>query len=284
MPPERRVITCPVLRPDGTVLQKPGLDRRTGLLYQPDVNYPPVEDTPSIAVCLARRDALLDLVAPWPFATPHHRSAWLAALFTCIAHPLIEGPCPLFVIDAQRAGLRKTTLVRLASSVAFGGDPAFLDPSMTSESFASRATEHIKQGASAIVIDNVVATSSLPLEHLLAAMSHGALASRATWWLTGNGITLPRRLWERSLRIALGSKDGVPSTAPLPDLRHPKWLSDGRPQLLSSALSLVRRFAIEAWHRTRGPISDEPFQEWTAFIESLFRWLDLPDPTKVRYL
>src|SRR5271170_8388069 len=108
MPPEQRLVACPILRPDGTILQKPGLDPSTGLLYQPDGDYPPVEDTPSTATCLARRDALLDLVAPWPFATPHHRSAWLAGFFTCIARPLIHGPCPLFLIDGHGNGLRKT--------------------------------------------------------------------------------------------------------------------------------------------------------------------------------
>ena len=44
-----------------------------------------------------------------------------------------------------QVGLRKTTLVRLRRALAFGRDPASIDPSLTSESFASRAAQHISK-------------------------------------------------------------------------------------------------------------------------------------------
>jgi hypothetical protein len=273
---ERRIITRPVLRPDGTVLQKPGLDLATGLLYQPDVDYPSVEDTPSTAECLARRDALLDLVAPWPFANPQHRSACLAGFFTCIARPLIKGPCPLFVIDSQDVGLRKTTLVRLTSSLAIGTNPAFLDHTGGSETLASDVARLIEERAPFIVLDNIGGASAPPAEALLSAVQR---SPDATWWLTGNEIALPARLWQRSLRIALHGKN-TPTT-PVPELHDPKWQKSARPRLLSSALSLVRRFTLEAWRRPSVPVTSDSFDGWMAFMPGFFQWLDMPDPIAV---
>jgi putative DNA primase/helicase len=53
------ITTCPVLRPDGTVLDKPGFDEWTGILYDPrGVEYPAIPAAPTRVEALA---ALADL-------------------------------------------------------------------------------------------------------------------------------------------------------------------------------------------------------------------------------
>ena len=46
--PLEAVVTAPVLLPDGRVLQRPGYDPDSGLLYQPDADYLPVPEKPTL--------------------------------------------------------------------------------------------------------------------------------------------------------------------------------------------------------------------------------------------
>ena len=43
------VTETPLLRADGTILQEPGYDAATGIMYQPYCNYPPIPEEPQQA-------------------------------------------------------------------------------------------------------------------------------------------------------------------------------------------------------------------------------------------
>ena len=42
------VVDCPVLRPDGSVIETPGYDAATGILYAPSIEFPVVPEEPGI--------------------------------------------------------------------------------------------------------------------------------------------------------------------------------------------------------------------------------------------
>ena len=81
------VVEAPCLRPDGTVLDRPGYDRATGLLYCPSADYPPVPKNPSKADGVRASDELLALVVDFPFEGEEHAAAWLAAASRCRRAP-----------------------------------------------------------------------------------------------------------------------------------------------------------------------------------------------------
>src|SRR5581483_7468752 len=60
------VIEAPTMRPDGTILDKPGWDAETGLLYEPNADFPLIPQTPSRGQAQAAADRLLDLVGNFP--------------------------------------------------------------------------------------------------------------------------------------------------------------------------------------------------------------------------
>ncbi|MCH7863738.1 MAG: hypothetical protein IIC56_00815 [Proteobacteria bacterium] len=67
------VVECPVLRPDGTILQTPGFDLDTGIFYSAGIEFPPVPDSPSQADALkaaGRRHQGGDVAGPEP--EPRH--------------------------------------------------------------------------------------------------------------------------------------------------------------------------------------------------------------------
>ena len=76
------VVECPVLRPDGSVLQQPGYDPESGLLYAPSGNFLEVPDTPDRGAALDALAQLREAVRDFPFETEAHRAAWLCSLLT----------------------------------------------------------------------------------------------------------------------------------------------------------------------------------------------------------
>lgn len=76
------VVDYPVLRLDGTILCRPGYDPDTGLLLESGLDFSTIPDQPLKTEAVAARDALLEVVADFPFEGDAHRAAWLAALLT----------------------------------------------------------------------------------------------------------------------------------------------------------------------------------------------------------
>ena len=111
------VTEVPLLRADGTVLEVPGYDRRSGILYLPEILYPKVPDAPTRDDAAAAANVLLDVVVDFPFKGPEHKSAWLAALLTPLARPAVAGCAPLFVFDANAAGTGKSMLCDIIALV-----------------------------------------------------------------------------------------------------------------------------------------------------------------------
>ena len=106
------IVETPTLRWDGTILDTPGYDASTGLLYIPSLDFPPIPGSPSKEDARQAADDLLDLVTDFPFALivreggsddggSTNRAAWLAGLLTPFARFAIEGSTPFFMFDAS---------------------------------------------------------------------------------------------------------------------------------------------------------------------------------------
>lgn len=106
------VVEAPALRLDGSIIDRPGYDEQTGLLYMPNRDFPPIPGRPSREDAGKALALILDLVADFPFATDEHRAAWVAALLTPLARFAIDGPCPLFMFDANVPAAGKSSTLR----------------------------------------------------------------------------------------------------------------------------------------------------------------------------
>src|SRR5262249_7092174 len=114
------VLEYPVLRPDGTVLCRPGYDPDTGLLLDLTGATPAVASHPSRDDPVAARDALLDVIADFPLVRAVHRAAWLAGLLPPLARFAFAGPAPLFLVDANVRGAGKGLLVDTIATIITG--------------------------------------------------------------------------------------------------------------------------------------------------------------------
>jgi putative DNA primase/helicase len=114
------ITTCPVLRPDGTVLRQPGLDDRTGILFDPrGVDYPQVPEAPTRDDALVALAELKSLISEFPFVDGPSRSVALSGLLTSVSRPALA-TAPMHAFDAPAAGAGKSKLADCCAVIATG--------------------------------------------------------------------------------------------------------------------------------------------------------------------
>ncbi|MGW5642216.1 hypothetical protein ACWEV3_11020 [Saccharopolyspora sp. NPDC003752] len=111
LPVLRRIISTPVLRPDGTLLQRPGYDPATGFLLATRAHLDPVPERPTAEQVEESRQFLLErFLRDFPWRTPADRANYLGLLVTPIIRPFTRALSPFGVIDATMPGSGKTIL------------------------------------------------------------------------------------------------------------------------------------------------------------------------------
>ena len=287
------VVECPVLRPDGSVLQRPGHDAESGLFYAPSGDFRPVPEAPGQDEAHASLAQLREAVSDFPFGADADFAAWLCALLTPLARAAVTGPVPLFLIDGNLRGCGKSLLAdvcavlldgRSAPRTTLPGREAELRQTITSLALGAERT---------VLLDNVTGALGSPAldraltaetwrDRMVGSSRQVALPLQITWVATGNHVALAGDTSRRCLRIRLHSPLERPESRD--DFRHPRlldWLRRERSRLLPAALTLLRAYAVAG--RPRQPIEAwGSFESWSDWVRSTVVWLGLPDPALTR--
>jgi hypothetical protein len=111
LPVLRRIISTPVLRPNGTLLQTPGYDPATGFYLAANGHLDPIPDRPTPQQVDAAREFLLErFLRDFPWRSPADRANYLALLVTPLVRPFIRALAPFGMIEASMPGSGKTIL------------------------------------------------------------------------------------------------------------------------------------------------------------------------------
>jgi putative DNA primase/helicase len=139
LPYLRTVVTTPFLRPDFSLVQQPGYDAESGILFDPQgVEFPPVPEKPSWDDALAALDCFDKMFGDFPFvldgpangeSEPYRdqrgkvhsasRSVAYSILLSGLARTFLK-TCPLHGVNARQARTGKTKLVDCASIIVCG--------------------------------------------------------------------------------------------------------------------------------------------------------------------
>lgn len=291
------VTEVPVLRPNGTVLDKPGYDDETGLLYEPG------NLTVSIVAEPTRDDAeraaaeLLEVVADFPFATDADRSAFLAAVLTPFCQHAIAGCSPLFQIDGNTRGTGKTKLVEVVGLIVTGRTVARLVYAPSNEELSKQITAIALSGDSLVLFDNIGPEQRLggpTLDALLTGRSWkgrilgrsemtSAIPMHTTWFATGNNVSVTEDTVRRLCRIRLESPEEHPEERV--DFRHPRlegWVLANRARLVAAALTILRAFVVAGRPALRGAAEWGSFEEWSHLVRGALVFAGQPDPGDTR--
>lgn len=278
----------PCIRPDGTVLEQPGYDAATHLLYEPtiDVTVPmvPTRDEAKAAV-----GELLGLVADFPFTTAAHASAWLSGLLTLLARPAIDGPTPLLLIDASERGSGKTLLADAIGLIVSGRTlPRRTCPESQEEWKKSMLAIAIAADP-IILIDNItrqlrsdaldaVLTGTSYRERVLGRNEELTLDVRTLFIATANNASLSPDLVRRALHVRLEGDTERPESRTgftHPDLRG--HILENRARYLLAALTILRGYYVAGCPDMKlKPMGS--FEAWSRVVRNALVWAGQADP------
>jgi len=288
------VIAAPTLRPDGTIIQEPGYDPQTGLLYTPGDRFPAIsaDATPEMARQAARE--LLEVVVDFEFSADADRSAWLALVLSQIGRQAIAGCVPMFAITATTPGSGKGLLADAASMIVFGRVAARKAYSESDEEQRKAITAVATEALPAVLFDNVhhvigsqsldaALTASTWSDRILgSSRTTGDLPLRTVWTATGNNLRFGADVARRVLPIRL--KPSIENPEQRTGFIHDDllgWVRENRPRLAVAALTMLRAYYVAGRPEQPGWAWGS-FGEWSALIRGAIVWSGLPDPLNTR--
>lgn len=285
------VVSGPVLRADGTVLQTPGYDPESRLFYAPGQDFEAVPERPSSAESEAALDRLRRAVCDFPFQTEAHFVGWLASLLTPGAFRLQGSPSPLNLVDANVRGDDKSLLAdvchlivtdRPAPRMAYLRDESELRKAITTIALKARQMVLIDnvRGAFGSPTLDLALTSTIWEDRLLGQNVEVELPLLVTWYVTGNNIDLKGDLGRRCVHIRLESPEEKPEHRG--GFRHPRlldWLEKERRHLLPAALTLLAGFRADP-SPAPALVPWGSYESWSDLVRTIVVWLGLPDPAE----
>ncbi|HYT92225.1 MAG TPA: DUF3854 domain-containing protein [Gemmataceae bacterium] len=292
--PLEAVTEYPVLRANGTILDRRGYDRETGLLYRPVGEFPPVPESPTKDDAARACAALLDVVADFPFARAEHQSAYLSGILTPLARFAFDGPAPLHSIDANTRGAGKGLLADTIALIVSGRGFARATYTHDNREMSKTITALALSGETLTLLDNLTgAVGGSALDAALTSTEwHGRILGkseqprvplRVTWYGTSNNCIFCGDTPRRVLQIRLETSEEKPEERT--GFRHPRlleWVRQERGRLLVAALTI-----LAAYCRAGRPASPElkpwgSFEGWSDLVRGALVWAGQPDPGNAR--
>ena len=277
------VVRTPILRPDGTVLDKPGYDAQTHFWYAPDpgIVFPPVPAEPTTEDVRRARIALKLPLCEFPFFAESDRTAAIAMLFDQIVLPMILGNRPLYFFDAPAGavGSGKSTIPKIWKSV-LTGVPGAASPIGTSEEEIQKQITGtlVDNRPPVIVFDNLtgvvasaalcaLATTTEWTARILGQSKMPAVPNTTTWAMTGNGARLSQDIARRCVLIRLNPP---PEAFRRTDFAIPNIERYGvvhRAELIHAALVLARAWVVAG--RPKDPNPDMILGSFESWVETV---------------
>lgn len=255
VPVLRGIVMSPVLRPDKTLIQRPGFDSETGLYYHQRLRTSAVPDRPSPEDVGWARRLVTTVFSDFPFVAQSDRAQYIGSLFSPIIRPFTPGPTPLVAITATAPASGKS-LLKDVYGYLYGGD----DIAWTSEEPELRkriTAKLIEGGAPVLSFDNLpsgVAIKSATLASLLTINTWGDrvlgvsqtvnVPNDRLWVATGNNLRTGGDIKRRTIWVRLDPDCPEPEKRDgfaVGDLRP--WLDEKADQLLMALLVLVADWA-----------------------------------------
>jgi hypothetical protein len=290
------VVEYPVLRPDGTLLLKPGYDSQTCLLFEPGRGvHGKLKMSPGLADAKKAVGAIREVVRDFPWQEQAHFAAYLAGLLTPLARFAFEGPSPLFLVDSNVRGAGKGLLLHTISHIVTGERFTVASYTRDSDELRKRITSLALAGDRLVLFDNLAGTfGDAVLDAALTATSWSDRllgANRMTrvplsvvWFATGNNVSVGGDTARRTCHIRLESEEEKPEVRS--GFLHPDllgWVKDNRGRLLAHALTIAHAYCL-AGRPDLGLPPWGSFEGWSGLVRQAVVWAGLPDPAQTRLL
>ena len=275
------ITLTPMVRADGSILDRPGYDPASRYLFLPEagVNVSAVPEAPTDSD-VDKAVGLLDtMLAGFPWGSKDDRANYLGLLLTPMLRMVTPPTYKLFGIAAHQPGSGKTLLADIATTL-HGGVLRSEVPEDEAE-WRKQSTSILSQTSAPVVhIDNITGVlKSSTLAGLLTAgqaTSDRELGSNRVittvndrcWVVTGNNLSLGGDLIRRTILIMIDPNMANPETREfeIEDLKG--WVREHRNELLWSLLVMIRAWVAQGKPMPKRPQSDS-FTRWETVLAGI---------------
>ena len=281
------VISAPTLRPDGSILSKPGYDRQTGLILLDSVRLPAsMPKQPSRDDALAALDLLDELLSGFPFVDDAAASVGLSTIVT----PIVRGcmtTSPMHVITAPTAGSGKSYLCDLAAAPVLGDACPVMSAQCNTEEMEKRIGAKLMSGHPIVCLDNIngdlggdflcqIIDRPIVEPRILGSSRTIRIPNQHVVFVTGNNVRLKGDLTRRAITGTLDAKMEKPSERDFPFRPFDRVLKD-RGKYVGAALTIVQAFFVAG----KPSVEMTPFasfEGWSNSVRAALIWLGRADP------
>jgi putative DNA primase/helicase len=279
------VVNCPTLRADGSVIDTPGFDKSTGLLFAPEgTSYPPIPRCPNKDDAFRALVGISELIGKFPFVAAADRSVALSAILTPLLRSAIS-TAPLHAFTAPAAGTGKSLLVDIASVIATGHPCPVISQGRTEEELEKRLGAALLAGDTLLSLDNCerplggeflcqALTQPLLKIRILGKSLNVEVPTNATFYATGNNLVLEADITRRAIRSALDAGLERPELREFDFDPVERAIAD-RGELVVSALTILLAYHVAGRPQLCKPLGS--FGDWS-WVRNALVWLDQADP------
>ena len=288
------IIHSPTLRPDGSLLERPGYDETTGLFFDSNgTTFPTLPHHATLDEARSALGLLQEVVRDFPFAHPWDFSAWVSAVLSLVCRYTIQGCVPLHGITATTRGSGKSLLADTIALIGTGHPAARWSQVFDEDEERKRLLALALDGDPLICIDNITAplgsgalamalTSRSIKDRVLGSTQTKEAPMSAVFLCTGNNVQYVGDVARRVVPIAIDPVMERPEERT--GFAHPQllpWVTQHRPQLTIAALILVHAY-FDAGCPTQGLTPFGSFEPWSDLIRQALVWAGEADPCEGR--
>ncbi|MEZ5784752.1 MAG: PriCT-2 domain-containing protein [Rhizobiaceae bacterium] len=280
------IINAPTLRPDGSILDLPGYDAQTGLLFDPqDAHFPVLPRDPDRDMALRALAYLKDLISTFPFVTEGDRAVALSAILTALVRRSLP-TAPLHGFNAPTTGTGKSTLVDLTSQIATARHAPVIAQGKSEEEMEKRLGAALIAGDVLIAIDNceeplggellcqTMTQTSLKVR-ILGKSVNAEVPSNAAIFATGNNLTFEGDMTRRAIRATLDAGVERPELRAF-DRDPLAVVTAKRGDYVAAGLTILRAYDIAGRPEMRAPLGS--FTNWSRRVRDALIRLGEADP------
>jgi hypothetical protein len=286
LPPLNGILSIPVLVQGGRLLAEDGYDWGTGLLLHLD-GLPTVSRM-HLAVERARQLLLEELLGDFPFVDQASRAHALALALEPFVRRIIDGPTPIYLVDAPTPGTGKGLLIDVVAFLALGYSPAVMAPPTNESETRKAITSMLVEGAPIVVIDNIqgilasaalaaAVTATQWTDRILGQNRMVTLLVSLTWIAAGNNVTLSHELTRRAVLIRMDAGVPTPAERPGQQFRHPnlsRWVREHREELVCACITLVQEWVAAGM--PQGKTTMGRFESWAGVMSGILETVGVP--------
>ncbi len=291
LPVLQGIVSAPLVREDGSVLNRPGYDAQTALYFSSREEWPPIPNEPSRDDAAESLQSLLEPFAEFPFVSQEDAAVHVACILTGIQRRVLAA-CPLVGYSApvQRSG--KSLLAESAAVIAMGRPAPATSFSPHREEIRKSITSVLREGHSVVALDNIehvlhspdlarAITQSEYQDRLLSKNRMLRLPTTVLWTATGNNLTFKGDLSARAVLCRIDARIERPERRSFRIANLPCYLREHRTRLVGAALTILRAFYVAGCPNQR--LSNwGGFEDWSNRIRAPLVWAGATDPVLTR--